>query len=453
MVTIGNDALPGTITTLESASSTGANLGAPGVPVILGQAYLAEGTASADTAKEITRPKQARDVFGPPSKSLLTQVIQDALVEGAYPVYAIAPVENSVTGEDLSGKTGNTGTLANAPVQEVAADITFTINSTDKTTVLYYKGDPANATPGTDEVLLNPQTGKYNIDESQGNTGDSVDYSYVDYANTFDEITNAVFNEQHIREIVDFVSVVDEKDSVVSSGESKVNSMESNGWLAIELGGAGKPYIVDQETTTDDTGNYSDNYDNSRVQLLNPTRKEGGDSLMGSYTGMRSAVGIERVPIFQTLQTATDLNVTLNEGQQVDLVNSDVIPIEERGGGARVIEDLTTVSDTNTSESAWERGFARLVTDFTAELVEERSEPFIGNFNNQDTRTTISGGVQQELESLLANDQIEAFSLIVEPVDDLTVAVDVGINTSDPLRNLELTISAGDVQNGVQVEG
>lgn len=452
MVTIGNDTLPGHITTIESATSTGANLGAPGVPVLLGQAYLPEGTATANSAERVTRPKQARDLFGPPEKSLLTESIQDALVEGAYPVYAIAAAENSVTGEDLSGKTGNTGTLANAPVQEVASDITFTINSTDKTTVLYYKGDPANGTPGTDEVLLNPQTGKYNIDEAQGNTGDNVDYNYVSYTNTFDEITQAQFDETYLRDIVDFVAPVDEKDSVVTSAETKADSMESNGWLAIAQGGAGKPYIVDQETTTDDTGNYTDSYDNSRLQLFNPTRKADGGTLMGGYVGRRSAIGISAVPMFSTIQTASSLNINLNRSQQEDLVTSDVNPIKERSEGARIIEDLTTVSDSNTNESAWERGFARLVTDFVAELIEDESDPFFGEFNDDPVLNAIEARVSQGLQKLLRNRQLEAFSLLAEEIDSTTITVDVGINTADPLRNIEITVSAGNVQNGVQVE-
>lgn len=453
MVTIGNDTLPGLITTIESADSTGANLAAPGVPVLLGQAYLSSGSASADTAKRVTRPKQARDLFGPADKSLLTQAIQDALVEGAYPVYAIAPAETAVTGEDLSGKTGQTGTLANAPVLESAADITFTINSTDKSTVLYYKGDPANGTPGTDEVLLNPQTGKYHIDESQGNTGDNVDYTYVDYANTFDEVTNAQFSDQYLRDIVDFVAPIDENNSVVSSAESKVNSMESNGWLAIAVGGAGEPYVVDQETTTDDTGNYSDNYDNSRAQLLAPSRKAGGETLMGGYIGRRAAIGIDAIPMFSTVQTAPSLLVNLNRSQMEDLVNADVIPIKERSQGARIEEDLTTVSASNTSESAWQRGFARLVTDFVAERIGEESEPYIGEFNNEPVQHAIEGRVSQQLQKLLKNNQLEAFSLLVQETDATTITVDVGINTADPLRNIKITVSAGDVENGVQVEG
>jgi hypothetical protein len=455
MVTIGSDTQPGTILTVESATSVGANIGAPGVPVILGQADLSNGNASANTASRITRPKQARSEFGAPADSLLTQAIQDALVEGAYPVYAIAPEEKSVTGEDLSGNSGQTATLANSPVIERTDAVTFTVNSTTKTTVFYYEGDPANATPGTDEVYLNPVTGKFKVDESMGSAGDSVDYEYADYTNTFDEVTDAsAFGGSYLREVADFMAVVSEEDSVVSSAKDKSASMESNGWFNIALCGAGDPWIDDQATSTDElTGSYSHSYDTSRLQLVHPSRSKEGDTLIGAYAGRRSDAGIDRSPIFDRLKTHTDMLDNLNDAQIEKLIGENVIPIEERSGGARIIDDVTTVSDSNTDESAWRDGFSRLVTDFVAETVDEQSEPFIGEFNRDPVLNALRGQVESELKALLDSAAIEAYSLVVSSVDSQTASVDVGINTSDPLRNIEVTVAAGEVLNAVSTEG
>lgn len=445
MVTIGNDTLPGTILTLESATSTGANIGAPGVPVILGQGYLSEGNASAGEAKRITRPKAARDEFGPAEKSMLTQQVQDALVAGAYPVYAIAATENSVSSEDLSGESGQTATLGNAPVQEVAGDIVFTVNSTTKTTVLYYEGDPANATVGSDEVYLNPVTGKFKVDESMGSAGDSVDYTYLDYTAAFDELTTVELAEGFIREIVDFVGIITENSSVRDTLETEVDSMENNGWLAIGVAGAGEPYISDTST-------YTDSYDNSRLQLIYPSRDSDGGSLLGAYLGLRSSIGIDSSPIFSRMTQKSSLLENLTVSEQEDLVNAKVIPLEEQGGGAKVMEDLTTVADDNTAEASWTQGVSRLITDFVAETVNDIAENFIGDFNDVDVQNTLRGNIAQELKALLESRAIEAYSIIVEEVDSTTVAVDIGINTADPLRNIDLTVSAGAVQNGVQVE-
>jgi len=460
MVTIGNDTLPGTITTIESATSSGANVGAPGVPVLVGQAYLSgsksgsTGSASADTAKRVKRPKKARDLFGDPASSQLTTAIQDALVEGAYPVYAVAPQVTSVTGEDLSGVNSQSTTLANAPLIEEPADITFTINSTTKTTVLYYKGDPSNGSPGTDEVLVNPQSGKIYADESMGNSGDSVDYNYADFSNTFDEITNASFDSGNtfLRDVADFIAVVDEDDNQVTSAKDKSESMESNGWFNIAVGGAGEPYVDDAATNSDETSSYSDSYDTSRLQVINPSRDSDGNTIMGSYIGKRSALGIDESQLFKRLSSVGTLVNNLNQTQKENLVNSQVIPIDEVSDGAKIVEDLTTVTDSNNSESSWRRGFPRLVTDFATESVNSVAEPFIGDFNNIDTQNNIKGQVTPILKDLLSSQSIQGFSLTIEEVDDVTLAVDVGINTSDVLRNIEVTITAGDVNNAVSSE-
>ena len=446
MVTIGNDSLPGLITTLDSAATTGANIGAPGVPVILGQAYLDEGSGSAASAERITRPKRAQTLFGPDEKSKLTKEVQSALVEGAYPVYAIAADETTVTAEDLSGVSSTSGTLANAPVQEVAEDITFTVNSTDKTTVLYYEGDPTNASPGTDEVYLNPVTGQFEADESLGAAGDEVDYTYLDYSNAFTEITEAQFGDDvFLREVVDFVGTISENDTVVDALSSKVSSMEGNGWFSIGIAGAGDPYIAD-------TSSYTDSYDTSRLQLIYPSRNADGDSLIGSYLGLRARIGIDSSPIFKRFRTSDRLLENLTQNQKTNLVSSNIIPIDEESGGSKVVEDITTVSDDNVEEAAWDYGSARLITDFVAETIEEISQPYIGQFNNTGVQNSLRANIADALNALLGTQAIEAYSIIVEEQDATTVTVDVGINTADPLRNIDLTVSAGQVANGVTVE-
>jgi hypothetical protein len=453
MVTIGNDTLPGTITTLESAASTGANVGAPGTPVLVGQGYLSDGSANAAEAHRITRPKEARDLFGAADKSMLTQATQDALVEGAYPVYAIAATENDVSSEDLSGTSAATFSLANAPVQEVAGDISFTINSTSKTTVLYYDGDPANATPGTDEVLVNPVTGKCHADESAGNSGDEVSYTHLTYSNALDEITNHETEVgPFLREVVDFIGALNENDSVVSDVKTKAEDMESNGYLAIAQAGAGDPYIDDVNTQTDEIGSYSHSDDTSRLQYIHPSRDDENNTIMGSWVGLRARYGISRSPIFTRMRNQSALRDNLSTSQQEDLVLANVNPIDESGDGARVIEDLTTVADSNSTESSWKQGSARLITDFVAETVDAESEAFVGQFNDTAVLNSLRSRLSSELNDLLFSRSIEAYSIIIEEVDATTVAVDIGINTADPLRNIELTVSAGAVQNGVTVE-
>lgn len=449
MVTIGSNTLPGTITEVESATSAAQAVAAPGTPALLGQAYLSEGSASANTAYRVTRLKQARDLFGPTSNSMLTQAVQDALIEGASQVYAIPASTTSQT-DDLSGTTSATGTLANTPVVEVADDITFTVNSTTKTTTLYYDGDPSNATPGTDEVLLNPQSGEYHIDEQSGNTGDDVTYSSVSYTDALTELTDALINGVHIREVVDFVLPVDENDDVVSDVHDKVNAMETNGYFAIAQAGAGSPYIDDAETGTDELQSWTNPFDSDRAQLLHPSRKGDGSTVLGAYAGVRARLGINASSMFKQIQTVNDLRISLTTADKEALVNNQAVPLDERRSSARIVEDLTTVSDDNTEEQAWERSFSRLVTDFVVESVNQIAEDggYIGDFNNSGTLNSFRGSVSSFLGQLRESNSIEDYALTVEEIDSVTAACDVGIDTADPLRNIELTVSAGDVQGG-----
>lgn len=457
MVTIGNDTLPGTITTLESSASAGVSLSSAGIPVIVGGAYLQGSTAnaSADEVKRITRYRQAATEFGDRSNSQLTRAVQDALTEGAYPVFAIAPQETEVTGEDLSGVSGNTGTLANAPVQEVADDIVFTINSTTKTTVLYRDGDPSNASPGSDEVYLNPVTGEYNADEALGNTNDAVDYWHLDYTNVYDEIDThrTSDTDELLRNVIDFVGLVEENDSAISDLETATSDLESNGGFVIGVAGAGDPWIDDAGTSANEISSYSHNYDTSRLQLIHPSRDSDGNTAVGSYIGARGRVGIDSTPIFKDVRTQDALQINLTRNQRETLVTQKAVPIEERSGSARIGEDLTTVKDNNTEEQSWTQGSARLITDFVAEEVEDVASRFVGEFNNPTVLNAIQGLVSDALGSLRESRQLEDYSLNVDASSDTVALVDVGIDTADPLRNIELVVSAGAVDNGVTVEG
>lgn len=447
MVTIGNDTLPGLITTVESAANTGRQLFSPGVPVLVGQANQSNGTSSHNKVYRISRANRATELFGAKDESLLTQAIHGALAEGAAAVYALRPEQMSVSAEDLSGLSSQSGTLQNAPVVEDADTIQFTINSTSKDTTLYYRGDPENGSPGNDEVLLNPQSGKFYADESLGNSGDEVSYNWVDYTNTFDAIDTATVldGDAYLREIADFIVPIDENETVTSDAHTKSEAMEQEGWFNIVLAAAGEPYVVDQESGSDETDSYTNPFDSSRIQLVTPTRDTNGDTILGNYAGLRSVLGINAFPIFKNMTETDDLITTLTKAHRENLVNAKVNPFAGRGSGVRVVEDLTTVGDSNTDEAAWQRGFSRLVTDYVTEQAQDRAEPFIGSFNDRSTLNSLRGNVSSDLQDLYSTGQIKGYSLLVDEKDSLSAVLDIGLNTADPLRNIEITVTAGEI--------
>lgn len=444
MVTIGNDTLPGTILTIESSTSAGVNLAVPGTGVIVGPADLTSGSASADTAYEVRTPQRAKNLFG--STSQLSKAIQDALAEGAYPVYAVTPAQTDAT-DDLSGLTVNTGTLNNAPTLEAANTFVFTINSTQHTAVTYYDGDPHNVAASdidAEEVYVNPISGNFQIDDGTtvGNASDDVTYTYVDYSGAFDEIETATFDGENLQDIVDFVVLLQEDDTATDDMQTTLGNMESSGALAIGLSGAGTPYIADTST-------FTQSYDDSRMQQYYPSRNSDNDTLLGSVLGLRSSLGIDRSPMFKTLDTQDDLRVSLSRTQRENLVGQRVNPLLDQSGGAKVIEDLTTVdTSANTDEANFDQGFARLVVDHIAEFVDAASDPFIGELHTRSARNALRGIISAELKRMLASNSITAFSLVVDKVDSDTASVDVGVKTTDPLRNIEASVLGGAVSSG-----
>lgn len=446
MVTIGSTDKPGTITTIESATSSGVNLSAPGNVLLVGQADLANGNASAGEVKRITRPKQAITEFGDPMDSVLAYNVREAIFMGAWPVYAIAADTTDVSSEDLSGASTQSASLSNAPIVENVDDISITVNSTTKDITFVYNEAVDATEPDVDHVRVNPVTGEMYADEAFGNTGDEASYTYLSYSGAFDTIktaTNPVDNTEYIRDIVDIVYSLTENQTIVDDLVTTVDEMESNGWYALAKAGAGEPYISSASS-------YTNPYDNSRVQLMYPSRDSDGNSILGADAGYRSQLGIDGSPIFGRLTAVSKLAENPDDSAQVSLINAGVVPVVEQSGGAKLVEDVTTVQDGNTQEAAWTQSFSRMVTDYVAEIAEAEAEPFIGRLNTRGARNQLSTRMSSELKSLLASQQIQAYSLVVQEDTATKVDVDIGINVTDPIKNIETTISAGDVRGGTE---
>lgn len=448
MVVIGNSGIPGTTVDIQSSTSIGIDQTSPGASLIIGQGNFANGSGESGEVYTITRSRRATELFGKREESLLTQAVQDALSEGGYPIYAIGPSRESVSSEDLSGDSGNTGTLDEDPVYQDPETINFTVNGSSMDTVLYFEENPHDATPGSGEVLINPVTGEFNSDEELGNSGDEVSYMYLDFEPAFsamreDKVSDDVF----LRDIIDLVGLLNENSDVVDTFRSEIESMADEGGLSIGIAGAGTPYIGD---TTD----YDNPFDYSRIQLLAPSRKGNGrETTIGGYIGERSKVGIETSPMFNRLTTVRDTLESFNVDEIKDLIDNKVTPLQELSGGAKIYHDITTVSDDNTDESAWQFASARLITDFVAETVREIADRYVGQYNYKTKRESLETEIGSELDELLVSRIILEHSLTVEAVSNTEVAVDVGVDTTEPITNIDATLAAGDVSGGVTIEG
>jgi hypothetical protein len=424
MVTIGNTTLPGVQTSVDSATSTGINVGASVQIGLVGQADFSSGTAQANTLYEIRTPVKAREVFG--SGSPLAENVVNALTEGAYPVYAVAAEGTEVVDEDVSAETG---TLANVPVSEITSEVTFAVDASAQETVRVL-ADPSTVSLDADQTAYNPVTGEY-VHGATPSTGEAT-YTHYDYSSAIDVL------EAERADILDFVGVLVEETVAVEAAHDAVVRMVDNYDFAVVVAGAAS-YIGDKSA-------YVNPFDSSRIQLLYPSRNDDGESIVGSYLGLRAALGINNSPMFKRLQTQTSLAETLSKSDKESLLVHKVVPVANDRRGGRIVEDLTTVTESNLEEDAMRQVLHRLVIDYVTEITNEVSENYIGELHTQSARNSLRSNIVARLGSLMDLNAITSFVVTVEEVDAMTASVDVGIETIKPLRNILASVTAGKVE-------
>lgn len=435
MTTIGNDVIPGIQTEVDTADTVAIALGSPTDVALVGPAdETVTDYPGANEVEAINSPGDARDLFGEPNNSMLTEAIFQALGEGAKPVYACAVEGTDVTGEDISGIGSTSGTLAEAPISENADDITITVDGTDKSVTITVD-DPSTKSPGTDEAYVNPVTGDFELDTAPSTSGD-VDYTHYNES-SYKLAFEAVADQRG--ETIDFLAPVQENLDVTQKALDEVTAMEGFYELAIALCG------LPADTTIEGDMSSTVTWDDSRLQVILPARDEDGNSAVGSYAGRRSALGLDASAMAKSLNTQGRMYERISLQNEKDLVNNNVVPIRSSTGGARIVDDPTTVTDSNSEESGMRQGFARLVMDRVINIVHTNEQPFIGRLNTQETRNALETLLNNELEDLLKSDAIEAYEVTVQEKDAMSAKVSVTADTTDPLRNIYNKVMAGQV--------
>lgn len=431
MTTIGNDEIPGVQTTVDTSDTVGISADSPTDPCLVGPADLTNGNASANEVVTVTTPSDAVNAFGPEESSFLTEQVYDALQEGARPIFAVATAETAVTGEDISGISSTSGDLSNAPVTENPDDTVFTVDGSTKNTVITY-GDPSTETVGTGDVHLNPESGTFELDAAPSSSG-TVDYTHLDYA-----AANDAAADQR-GETIDFLAPLQANQAAADDALATVNSMESYYDFAVALVPLPMEAVVQDDMTTDVT------WDDSRIQAVYPSRDADGSSVMGAYAGRRASLGLTASAMAKSLTSKGRLYERISVQQQKDLVNNNVVPLRSSSNGAVIVDDPTVVTDSNSEEAGMRQGFARLVMDSVIELVNANEQPFIGRLNTAESRNALRNVLDSELDNLLNSDAIEEYQVTVTEKDAMSVDVNVTVDTTDPLRNIYNTISAGRV--------
>lgn len=426
MTTIGNDTTPGPVTTVTTANFVGVYPSSPQDVALLGPADIGanpgQGNATVDTVYHIVSSAQAHDLFG--NDSMLAQACEQALANSVKPLYAVAPAEKTATAEDI-GLTAEFS-FANAPHKESADHYTITVDSTVQTVIITYDLDAA--TPAAGECYVDPVKGKGKLSAAPA-TSATADYTYYDYTLAFDEVSDKV------GAVVDFIAPLQENDTVAAELETTVGEMQGLYDFCIGLFGAG--------TTISDTAAYTNPFDNSRMQGYYPSRKADGSSIMGAIAGKRGALSLSTPALGASLAGVGRLYHRLNAAQKANLLNAKINPIENRAGGASLVDDLTTVADGNSAESGYDTGFSRMVMDEVILVTIQNEATFIGRLNSENTRNALKGVLETQLSNLERSQAIETFKVEVFERDARSADVNVSVELVKGLRNIYNTITAG----------
>lgn len=435
MADYGTTLEPGIVTDVSSAGTVSTTGASPSNVGIVGQANLGggvdEGSAEPNEVYLVTRSTDARNWFG--TESMLTEAVVDALNEGAFPVYAVAAEEKSIEGEDISGVTSTSGTVVEAPVTETPSEVVFTVDGTEKTTNIVYD-DPANYSPGADEVYFDPVDGAFELDAAPSDaddTNDTVDYNYFDYVSAHKALVSGA------SEAIDFFVTLSENLEVKTDAQIRVGNMADEYNFAVALVGAGARV---------DPLNYTNNFDDSRVQVVYPTRDGEDKTILGAYAGKRASLGISTTPINKRLDAEKDLAVGLDKAERGELIDSYVVPLAQEAAGARIADDVNSVSDDNSQEANIRYGFSRLVVDYAIEVVYTNEKPFIGRLNSPAVRGALQGLINSQLKPLTRSNAVLDYTVNVRKVDATTASLELGVETAKPLRFIENEIAVGGVQ-------
>lgn len=425
MTQYGDTQEPGIISDLTSSAAVPTSGAAPSDVGFVGQADLANANDPADTSTvyQVTRASKAVEWFGPKESSLLTNAIIDALTEGAYPVYAVAAAESEITDEDHSGAGTTTVSLENAPIREDVDSISVTLDGTDQTPTLVYDS-VGDYSPEGGECFVNPVEGEVEI-TAVPSSNLTVSYESFDYEGGIDVLTDNAADQ------IDFLLPLSENGSVVDTANTAVANMESQYNLALAVGGAG----IDV-----DPDSYEVSYDDSRTQLVYPTRFEDQTSALAAYVGKKASLGLGETPINKRLTTNKRLAKSLNRAERGSL-NDSVVPLANEARGVRITDDATTVSDTNTDERNLNYGFNRLVADYIIETTRDNQQPFIGSLNNPTVRNTLEGMVNDSLTELQQSNVVLSYSVNILKEDAVTAGVEMSVELVKPLRFIENTIT------------
>jgi len=131
-----------------------------------------------------------------------------------------------------------------------------------------------------------------------------------------------------------------------------------------------------------------------------------GTYAAAAVAGLISTLSVQTSPTNKVIPGATRLSQRFTYGEEVDLLKSRLLVLEERGG-VRVVRGLTSDS------GPFREITTRRITDFAKGGIRQVAAPFIGRLNNQRVRKALNGAINGFLTGMVADEALVAYELSV----------------------------------------
>lgn len=443
MTEYGTDSEPGVITLVESELSATLSGGSPANIALIGRHDPENGSTNPGDVEVIQRASQARDYFG--SNSPLTRNVLDALNEGAYPVRAVASDQSvywDTTEESVSVTEGDTdiftGTLTETPSHDWVDLADNDGDALTEYTVKWVDSLPADADVESGKFYILNGSTDFKVEIVLGDTDLWAEYRHEVSATELEEFQGSIdsLTTGDSATNIDGVGILSVDEDTQTELEVQLDNMADDYQFAVG-------FFPAAENITD-TATYTPAFDNSRIQVIYPGFDSDGNYAVGSYVGMRGRLGIRTTPIRKRLQTQGKLNDSLTEQERADLISNNVVPIQSDPEGARVIDDVNTVSEDNLTEANIQFAYTRLVADYLLKVIQVEQDGYIGKLNRPAMRSSLKASIDSRIRELKNSSQVIDFDSYIESKDATTATMEINLDLADPLRYVENTITIED---------
>lgn len=431
---------PGVKVTTTGGSVTGVAVGREQNLIIIGNGDASAGSASVNTATQISSQTDADTQFG--SDTELSEAMKDALSNDANIdfMYGVMFEEKTASGESVT----QSDTLSNAPIVEDTSLITVEDSGGTNPSVEFRYDSPPSTPGSSDTAFINPSTAEIEFDAAASGSY-TIDYSYPDWSTAIDEAKTVIDVEEN-----GVIVALTESSSVASTLNTAVGNLRDDYKMALGHSGAEHNDNTTDDDAKIDTSTYTDSLDDDAYFLAGPVRlKDSTNTVLGGTGGLMAGNSLTE-PIYDVaLQGfSSDMEQNLSASEADDLRDEEVIPIRQTQANSPIVVEDNLSTSTSTD---WVRDlYTRRVVDDVILIAKTLGDTIVGKINNEDNRLATEDAIEAEIRDLVrrgllkdnTSDSTNWFVSVYEKANDTNeVGIDIGVTPTGIVKRADVTIT------------